>query len=153
MCAITCGFVSQIRWKSGFARSAAVRGHSRHGPGHDRGRKANRGQVRRRTLLGAPPQRRPGGVVQRYYHCKYIACQILLTVVFVEEELKRLQRELNQKEFGAVQYNYDENSQQSSANSDTNKEEEEDDTPFVAPTELDIPVNMVLVCQNFDETI
>jgi hypothetical protein len=82
-----------------------------------------------------------------------IACQNLLSVVFAEEELKRLQRELNQKEFGAVQYNYDENSQQSSANSDTNKEEEEDDTPFVAPTELDIPVNMVLVCQNCDETI
>ena len=82
-----------------------------------------------------------------------IAGQNLLSVVFAEEELKRLQRELNQKEFGAVQYNYDENSQQSSANSDTNKEEEEDDTPFVAPTELDIPVNMVLVCQNCDETM
>lgn len=68
--------------------------------------------------------------------------------MFAEEELKRLQRELNQKEFGAVQYNYDDNSQQSSANSENNKEEEEDDTPFVAPTELDIPVNMVLVCQN-----
>jgi hypothetical protein len=78
-----------------------------------------------------------------------IDIQTLLSHLLAEEELKRLQRELNQKEFGAVQYNYDENSQQSSANSDNNKEEEEDDTPFVAPTELDIPVNMVLVCQSY----
>jgi len=58
-----------------------------------------------------------------------------------------LQQELNQKEYGAVQYSYDEKNQQSSANPEENKEEEEeeDDTPFVAPSELDIPVNMVLV--------
>ncbi|CAB3369997.1 Hypothetical predicted protein [Cloeon dipterum] len=63
---------------------------------------------------------------------------------FREEELKRLQQALKEKEYSAVQYSYDENSQNSNLNCGTNKDEEEEDVPFVAPPELDIPVNMVL---------
>ncbi|XP_059490420.1 splicing factor, suppressor of white-apricot homolog isoform X2 [Neocloeon triangulifer] len=63
---------------------------------------------------------------------------------FREEELKRLQMALKEKEYSSVQYSYDDNSQNSNSNPANNKEDEEDDTPFVAPPELDIPVNMVL---------
>lgn len=52
------------------------------------------------------------------------------------------------KQYGAVQYAYDEGAQrvvQVEQGASTSKEEDEDDTPFVAPMELDIPLNMILV--------
>jgi hypothetical protein len=53
-----------------------------------------------------------------------------------------------QKQYGAVQYAYDEDAQrvvQVEHGAGTSKDDDEDDTPFVSPPELDIPLNMVLV--------
>ncbi|KAF4517942.1 hypothetical protein B566_EDAN005309 [Ephemera danica] len=70
----------------------------------------------------------------------------------IEEELKRLQQALagQHKQYGAVQYAYDEESQRTVQvePGSSSKDDEDEDTPFVAPPELDIPLNMALPPSN-----
>jgi hypothetical protein len=68
-----------------------------------------------------------------------------------EEELKRLQQALagQHKQYGAVQYAYDAETQRTvQVEPNSTSKEDDDDSPFVAPPELDIPMNMILVKHN-----
>ncbi|PSN33758.1 hypothetical protein C0J52_21672 [Blattella germanica] len=69
--------------------------------------------------------------------------------LYQEEELKRLHKALNSKSYGEVAFNYEEDAQQGKLEEKKDGEQTEEETeggdePFVAPPELDIPINMVL---------
>lgn len=67
-----------------------------------------------------------------------------------EEELKRLHKALGSKSYGEVAFNYDDDSgpgkiEEKAGGEPTEEEVEGGDEPFMAPPELDIPINMTLV--------
>ncbi|XP_067015704.1 splicing factor, suppressor of white-apricot homolog [Anabrus simplex] len=66
--------------------------------------------------------------------------------LYQEEELKRLHKALGANDYGQVAFTYEEPSGKGDdkGEGEPNEEEEGGDEPFVAPPELDIPVNMVL---------
>jgi hypothetical protein len=73
----------------------------------------------------------------------------------VEEELKRLHKALGSKSYGEVAFNYDEDPgsgklEEKEQGEPTEEELEGGDELFIAPPELDIPINMALVCILFD---
>jgi hypothetical protein len=72
-----------------------------------------------------------------------------------EEELKRLHRALDSKSYGEVAFNYDEDQGsgklvEKGGGEPTEEEVEGGDEPFIAPPELDIPINMALVWITYD---
>lgn len=73
----------------------------------------------------------------------------------VEEELKRLHQALGSNSYGEVAFNYDEDPdsgklEQKGEGEPTGEEVEGGDEPFIAPPELDVPINMALVWIPFD---
>jgi len=72
-----------------------------------------------------------------------------------EEELKRLHQALGSNSYGEVAFNYDEDPdseklEQKGEGEPTGEEVEGGDEPFIAPPELDVPINMALVWITFD---
>jgi hypothetical protein len=68
--------------------------------------------------------------------------------------LKRLHKALGSKSYGEVAFNYDEDPgsgklEEKGAGEPTEEEVEGGDEPFMAPPELDVPINMALVCIPF----
>lgn len=74
----------------------------------------------------------------------------------VEEELKRLHQALGSNSYGEVAFNYDEDpdsgklEQKGEGEPAEEEEVEGGDEPFIAPPELDVPINMALVWIPFD---
>ncbi|KAJ4445452.1 hypothetical protein ANN_07258 [Periplaneta americana] len=69
--------------------------------------------------------------------------------LYQEEELKRLHKALGSKSYGEVAFNYDDDSgpgkiEEKAGGEPTEEEVEGGDEPFMAPPELDIPINMTL---------
>lgn len=71
--------------------------------------------------------------------------------LITEEELKRLHQALDGKSYGEVGFDYNKGSGPTKADGDSNHGDvesqaiDDEDQLFVAPPELDIPLNMVLV--------
>lgn len=65
-------------------------------------------------------------------------------LLYQEEEFKRLQNVLSNKEYGQVSYQYTEDSQTTTTSSEATPAPNEDLEPFVPSPFLDIPQNMVL---------
>jgi hypothetical protein len=69
--------------------------------------------------------------------------------LYQEEELKRLHQALGSNSYGEVAFNYDEDPdsgklEQKGEGEPTEEEVEGGDEPFIAPPELDVPINMAL---------
>lgn len=86
----------------------------------------------------------------------YVVYNIRLFNLSAEEELKRLHQALGSNSYGEVAFNYDEdpdsgNLEQKGEGEPTGEEVEGGDEPFIAPPELDVPINMALVWIPFDK--
>lgn len=91
-----------------------------------------------------------GKIKFSFFNVVHVYMNIPFCISFIEEELKRLQKALNnEKSFSEVAFKYDDDNKSitETSNKDTTQEEEDEDQfeQFIPPYQLDIPVGMKIV--------